>query len=542
MPKPFLRYLLEDRVATSAHENFLTFGDQRYTYLEIDRESNRVANTLLELGLKSNDRVAVFLPNCPEFIFCWLATIKLNITIIPVNIHLKGEALRYILEHGAPHALITNSHLLREVQSVPQVLPSDYRVMVYQLEDKGANLNPAGLLLPPEKLFSYQNLVVQASAERVPDVAIGEDDTALIIYTSGTTGHPKGVMINRRAQTNHPLYYHAELIQTNPGETAYTYLPLFHITSQGVTMGSFVGGGRLALDTEFNVFGFWERIRRHNAVVFPYLGAVVSMLYARPAREDDALNPARQALGAAAPKEIWAAFEKRFGLRLLETYGQSEWMAIWASHPPGQTRIGAAGKAPARATIRVVDENSQNLPPGQIGQIIMRPTESGLMMSGYYRQPELNAKVFKDGWYYTGDAGELDEDGYLYFKGRLKDYIRRRGENISAFEIERVVNCHPAVLESAAVGVPSELSEEEVKLCVVLKPDETLSYEELWRYCRENLPGFMVPRYIEFLPDLPRTPTQRVRKFMLAEKGLGGAWDRKANRKQLSLQKETESV
>lgn len=176
-----------------------------------------------------------------------------------------------------------------------------------------------------------------------------------------------------------------------------------------------------------------------------------------------------------------------------------------------------------------MDETDQELPPNTPGQIIMQPTEPGLMMSGYYRQPELNQRVFKDGWYYTGDVGEMDTDGYLYFKGRVKDYIRRRGENISAFEIERVVNLHPAVLESAAVGVPSAVSEEEVKLCVVFKTEVIPpTPADLWRYCRQNLPAFMVPRYIEILPSLPHTPTQRIRKFMLAETGVGHAWDRKA--------------
>jgi crotonobetaine/carnitine-CoA ligase len=296
-------------------------------------------------------------------------------------------------------------------------------------------------------------------------------------------------------------------------------------------MGSFLGGGRLALDTHFQVFGFWERLQRHRAVVFPYLGAVLQMLYSRPLRPDDANNPARRAFGAAAPKEIWPAFESRFGLRLVETYGQSEWTAIWVLHPPGPTRIGAAGKAPDRAEVRIVDPDGQPLPPGELGQIIMRPAEPGLMMSGYYRQPELNARVFKDGWYYTGDAGEMDSDGYLYFRGRLKDYIRRRGENISAFEIERVANTHPAVQDSAAVGVPSDLSEEEVKLCLVLKPGQRVSEEELWHYCKANLPRYMVPRYIEILAELPHTATQRVRKFLLAESGTATAWDRKKYKK-----------
>jgi carnitine-CoA ligase len=519
MAKPFLRYLIEEQAEKRANQNFLTFGDNKYTYSEMDGKSNQVAQVLRELGIRQNDRVAIFLPNSPDFIYIWFATIKLNVTLVPLNTQLKGEALSYIAGHAAPHLVITNQNLLKELNKVAAVLPQNCKVLVLGNSAES-----------PLKWFSYPQMLAQATAERPPDVAINEEDIAVIIYTSGTTGHPKGVMIGRRAQTNHPLYYHPELIKTEPDQTAYTYLPLFHITSMGITMGSYVGGAQLALDTEFHVLGFWERIRKHKAVVFPYLGAVVSMLYHRPPREDDGNQTARWALGAAAPKDIWQAFEKRFGVKLLETYGQTEWMGIWCKHPDGETRIGAAGKPPARAEVKIIDEQDQAVPPGTPGQIIMRPKENGLMMSGYYRQPELNAKVFKDGWYYTGDMGEMDGEGYLYFKGRLKDYIRRRGENISAFEIERVVSLHPAILEAAAVGVPSKLSEEEVMLCAVLKPGSEIAAEELWKYCRENLPAFMTPRYIRLLPELPHTPTQRVRKFLLAELGTKDAWDRKAKR------------
>jgi crotonobetaine/carnitine-CoA ligase len=526
MSQPFLRQLIEEQAACHYDEIFLTFAGRTYTYGEIDRQSNRVAHVFLELGLKPLDRVGFFLPNGPEFIFGWFATIKLNLTLVPFNIQLKGPALEYIVRHAEPSVIFTNAALLPEIQPVAAGVPG-CRMLALGLSEEETTADPTRL--------SFEKLVREAPAQTLPESDQQDEDPALIIYTSGTTGHPKGVIIGRRAQTNHPLYYHKEMLQIFPGETAYNYLPLFHVTAQGTTMGSFLGGGRVALDNHFNVFGFWERLRQHRAVTFPYLGAVVQMLYSRPPRGDDAANPARVAFGAAAPAEIWAGFEKRFGLRLVETYGQSEWAAIWVLHPPGQTRLGAAGKAPDRAEVRVVDPDGKALPPGELGQIIMRPGRPGLMMTGYYRQPGLNAKVFKDGWYYTGDAGELDEDGYLYFRGRLKDYIRRRGENISAFEIERVVNTHPAVQDSAVVGVPSALGEEEVKLCVVLMPEAKLCEEELWRFCRATLPRFMVPRYIEILAELPRTATQRVRKFLLAENGTASAWDCKRTRKPASI-------
>ncbi len=527
MSKPFLREMIERQVESRAKQNFLTFNELGFTYGEMDAYTNKVANLLLHLGVQPNDRIAVFLPNSQHFIFCWFATIKLNVTMVPVNIQLKGEALRYILGHAEPKALITNTALLSEIQALPGVLPLDCKLILMGASESDQEIQAEN---GADELFSYEKLLAQADTVRPPDVPIQEDDTALIMYTSGTTGYPKGVMVGRRAQSNHPIFYHPELIQTAPHETAYTFLPLFHLTSQGVTMGSFIGGGQMALDTEFRVMGFWDRIRRANAVVFPYLGAVLSMLYARPPQPEDINNPVRIALGGAAPKAIWADFERRFGLSLIETYGQTETYSIYVKHPPNQTRIGAAGKAQARFEIKIANDEGEALPAGQVGEITIKPAEPGLMMSGYYKQPELNAKVFKDGWYYTGDAGELDADGYLFFRGRKKDYIRRRGENISAVEVENIVGMHPAILEVVAIGVPSDLGEEEVMLCVVLKPEAQLTAPELHKFCREKLPAFMVPRYIKFLPELPHTPTQRVRKFMLAEQGTGGAWDRKARK------------
>jgi crotonobetaine/carnitine-CoA ligase len=537
MSKPFLRQLIEQKAADLANQPFLTFGDQVYSYGEIDRQGNRVAHLMLELGLQPGDRVAFLLPNSPEFIYSWLATIKLNLTLVSLNTQLKGEALGYIAQHSEPSLLITTCALLPEVENIAPALPANCRWLVVDRENDQKETKQPGR---PE-VFSLAKMLTVASSDPLPEIAVREDDPAMIIYTSGTTGHPKGVVIGRRAQTNHPLYYHREMLRTAPGEVAFNYLPLFHVTAQGTTMGSFLGGGQVSLATGFNVFGFWKHIRRSRAVVFPYLGAVLNMLNARPARPDDADNPVRIAFGAAAPAEIWASFEKRFALRLLETYGQSEWMAIWVLQPSDKPRIGAAGKAPARCEVKVVDENDRDLPPGRLGQIIMRPAGPGLMMNGYYRQPELNARVFKDGWFYTGDAGELDADGYLYFRGRLKDYIRRRGENISAFEIERVVNCHTAIQESAVVGVPSALGEEEVKLCVVLKPGQALDEETLWQYCKAGLPRFMVPRYIEILTEFPRTATQRVRKFLLAANGSGSAWDRKKSVKKHESPHKTEN-
>jgi crotonobetaine/carnitine-CoA ligase len=496
------------------------FGDATFSYGDVDRVSNRIANLLRDLGVRPNDRVALLLPNSEHFVHCWIAAIKPNATMVPLNVHAMGDTLRYLLGDSGARVLITTQALLRNVLAVRESLPAGCQLIVID--------RVAGPRDSQTDTLDFQALVDDSSEADPPDVPSQDEDIAMIIYTSGTTGRPKGVMLNRRVQTNHLLRYRQELLMTAPHETAYTYLPLFHVTSLGVTMGNFSGGARVALDTNFDVFSFLSRIRRFNAIVFPYLGAVISMLHARPAKADDADNPARRALGAAAPAAIWRSFGDRFGLELLETYGQTEWGALWVMHPRGRSRVGTAGTAPKEAERRVMNEQGALVPPGTTGELEMKPAHAGLMMSGYVNIPEPGQAVFRDGWYRTGDLGAIDTDGYLRFKGRLKDYIRRRGENIAAIQIESVANQHSAILESAAVGVPSELGEEEVKLCVVLrsKLGDALAPEMIWRYCRERLPRFMVPRFIEVMSALSKTETQRVRKFILAERGVALAWDR----------------
>ena len=386
-PLPLLRDLIDTQADVFKTQPFLTFAGETYTYGETDRASNRVANLMNELGVRPLDRVAVLLPNSQHFVFVWLALIKLNATMTPLNIQLKGDTLDYPLRHSAPRLLITTRALLPQVMDVQAAWrgnePNACRLLVIE-EGLISNsmaadaLDRTHLKDQAERalgIFDYTTLLRHASDERPPDVRISDEDLALILYTSGTTGRPKGVMINRRAQVHHPTHYHAELLRTGRGETAYTYLPLFHVTSMGVTMGQWIGGGHVALDADFNVFGFWDRIRKHNAVVFPYLGAVLSMLHARPAQPNDADNPARFALGAAAPTAIWRAFEQRFGLQLLETYGQSEWYAVWVQHPHGRAKVGAAGVAPARAEVRIVDAQDTPVPSNTAGEIVMRPTQ-----------------------------------------------------------------------------------------------------------------------------------------------------------------------
>ncbi|HXG65497.1 MAG TPA: AMP-binding protein, partial [Blastocatellia bacterium] len=307
----------------------------------------------------------------------------------------------------------------------------------------------------------------------------------------------------------------------------YTCLPLFHVNAQVCTvLSAMLFDARVAMYEHFSASAFWDEIRRSRATVFLALGAMGNILYKAPPRPDDRKNHVRLAMVVPPPEDL-ERFEQRFGLRVVyETFGMTEGVVT----PPAiaePRRLGCCGRPAADTEVRIVDEDDLPLAPRQVGEIVMRTREPYTMMSGYYKMPEATLEAFRNLWFHTGDLGYLDEDGFLYFVGRKKEAIRRRGENISAFEVEAIVNRHPAVLESAAIPVPSELGEDDVKIVVVLREGGQLSPEELLRFCEERMAYFMVPRYVEFRDSLPRTPTQRVEKYKLqAEGNTDDTWDR----------------
>jgi carnitine-CoA ligase len=534
MSPPSLRRAFEDRVARHPDRLAVRFGpsgerpdELRQSYAELNTSIDRAVRALRELGAKAGSRVALMLPNGPEMVWCWLALAKLGATMVPVNTRLKGDSLRYLLGHAEPDLAVVGGEPLRPFAEARRVL----------LDAVGATrASPARGVIrvgPPvdgetERWPTLAGLMDAVPSAPPSDAPLPLDGLASIMYTSGTTGRPKGVLIGRQAQLRQGLNY-GELLGIREQETAYAFLPLFHCTAMGTTLGSLLAGANVAIDPTFTPFGFWERTRHYGAVVFSFVGSVLTLLYNRPPRPDDADNPVRRAMGAATAPQLWEPFERRFSLEIVETYGQTEMMSLWTMPPPAGSRVGTVGKpAHDRFDMKIADPDGRPLPPSTRGEIAIRPADPGDMAIGYFKEPEATADAFRpDGWYYTGDLGERDQDGYYRYIGRLRDCIRRRGENIAAYEIEQVVNAHPRVLESAAVGIPSPLGEEEVKLCVVPRPSEDdtpFDPRDLHRYCRAELPSFMVPRYIQLRDSLPKTATQRVQKATLRDEGPAGCW------------------
>ncbi len=515
-----LRRALEDRVARHPDRLAVRFGELAQSYAELNGSIDRAAGALRELGVSSGSRVALMLSNQPEMVWCWLALAKLGAVMVPVNTRLRGDSLRYLLGHADLDIAIVGGDSLgafADARSTAACLRHAVRV-------------GPGRDAETEHWPEFGALLRDAPREPPPDVPLPPEGLASIMYTSGTTGRPKGVLVGRKAQLQQGLNY-GELLGVAEEETAYAFLPLFHVTAMGTALGSLLGGANVAIDRGFSPFGFWERTRRYGAVMFSFVGSVLTLLMNRPPSPDDTDNPVRRAMGAATPRWLWEDFERRFDLEIVETYGQTEWMSLWTMPPPEGRRVGTVGKVPHdRFAIKVADRQGEPLGPGVRGEIAIEPADRQDMATGYLKDPDATASAWRaDGWYYTGDLGEYDADGYFRYVGRLKDSIRRGGENISAYEIEQVVNRHPRVLESAAVGVPSQLGEEEVKLCVVPRPlvgeEPQLDLREILRFCRAELPSFMVPRFVQVRDDLPKTATERVQKAALREEGTADCWE-----------------
>ncbi|HEV8638579.1 MAG TPA: ATP-dependent acyl-CoA ligase [Chloroflexota bacterium] len=515
--------LLETAVDRTPDKLLLRHADLRQSYADFRRSCLCHASALRELGVRQGQNVCLMLGNGPDYLYTWFGLARLGAVAVPINVHLKGEGLAYVLEHSQARLLVVDDGLVDRVGAPP------LRVVT------AADLRARALLAGADAAWS------RAGAEPRPE------DVAGILYTSGTTGPPKGVMLSHRAYLSSARHFAEEMVGATADDVLYTALPLFHINAQAHTVLPAIHlNATIALGQRFSASGFWDDLRRHGATLFNSLAAMLPILCKQPPSPRDRDHRARLTACAATPRDVWLEFERRFGVTIVEGYGLTETAGFCVANPLGAPRIGSIGRPMSWIEARIVDDGDRPRPPGEPGQIALRPRGRHLFMEGYYRMPEQTAEAMpgaassrgtrsrvgaassaEGGWFHSGDAGRADADGYLYFVDRIKQSIRRRGENVSSWEVEKIVNAHPKVLESAAVGHPSDLGEEDVRIVIVPRPGETIDPIEIVRWCEERMAYFMVPRYVETRDALPKTATERVEKYRLKEEGLGPtAWDR----------------
>ncbi|WP_158550671.1 AMP-binding protein [Geodermatophilus sp. TF02-6] len=488
---------------------------ERVAWRELDARADAAAAGFRALGLRPGDPVCVLMRSSVATLAVWFGLARAGLVEVPLNPASGRTLLRYLLEHSGAAVVVCDAEFEPAVRACA---PETVRAVV--VSGVGETSGPGG----PARL----DLADVLAAAPGPLPQVDPTAAAVVLYTSGTTGPPKGAVLSHRANVNLARHTVA-LMGYTADDRLYSVFPLFHSNARYCSvMAAAEAGADLVLDRGFSASRFWDTCRAHGVTAFNYQGAMMSILHKQLPRPDDADNPVRQAFGAPCPPEVFASFERRFGVQLTEIYGSTE-VSIVTDMPPHARRIGSAGNESANYTVAVVDERDDPVPPGTPGEIVVRPKAAGWMFDGYAGDPAATAASWRNLWFHTGDRGLLDADGYLFFLDRVKDTIRRRGENVSSWEVERVIAEHPSVGQVAAYGVPSELSEEEVAIAVVPAAGATVDPAALVAYCRGTLTSFAVPRYVRVLDALPLTPSQRVEKYKLRAEGLPpDTWDREA--------------
>jgi crotonobetaine/carnitine-CoA ligase len=524
--EPELNYfadLIEHRAQTVGEKPYILCDDQRISFAEFNQSTCRAANGLRAQGAGPGEGIAVLMGNCPEYLGIFYGMPRGGFYSVPVNVALKGDGLRYILTNSDVKYLAVDDVLFNRFAELASPVGAIEKVFVRRTTDAPL---PAGTL-DLKTLF-------EASADK-PDHVPDPDAITYLMYTSGTTGFPKGV-VNRNRSANVQQFMVLASIMVKPDDVLYTCLPLFHanalILTAGFAMSQCVPFG---LDKRFSASRFWDSIRRYGATQFNALGAMIPILMKQPEKPDDADNAVRLVNSAACPANLWEAFEKRFGLKIWEAYGAVDGGGALIFNF-GNAPVGSVGRPMPNIEWKLVDDDGAEVPEGQIGELITKVADKKSRTVEYYKNPEASAEKVRGDWIHSGDLFYRDAEGNLFFVDRRTDSMRRRGENISSFEVENLIEKHPAVAECAAFGVRSELGEDEVMVWLKPRPGFQLDLKDLMRHCGKSMAYFMVPRYVDVVDDIPRTGTLRIQKSEMKKRGVTArTWDREKEMPELKL-------
>jgi crotonobetaine/carnitine-CoA ligase len=528
-----LAEILRDRAAATPDRPYLRFaGDPWLSYGEVNARANRVANGLIARGVRPGESVSVMLPNCAEFLPVWFGILKADAVMSSINTAYKGDFLSWTINLVEARTLVIADAYLDRLDLIAGELPRLEHVVVLGTGDR-AGPDPA------VRWESLEQLMDAGDGE--PDgVAYSWTDDARIMFTSGTTGRSKGVIkqnaadyFSARGLLEGIRVLQGRSLQEMADETFFSCLPLFHSNAQVLSgYPALVAGARVAYVERFSASRFWRQVTDAGATIFNSIGAVSYFIHNIPPSELDRSHTVHTVFAAPAPKDIYHEFESRFGVRFIEGYGLTETGMATYMDPTRDPIPGSCGTANPGYEVTIVEPGTDRpLAPNTPGEIVVDMRIPNIVMRAYYGMPEKTAEDFRNLKLHTGDLGRMDDEGYVYFMDRVKDYIRRRGENVSSMEVERQVGDHPDIREAAAIGVKAgEGASSEDEIMIVCIPEgRAPDPEELTHWMAERMPYFMVPRYIRFVDALPKTPTERVQKVKLREQGItADTFDREA--------------
>ncbi|HEX4410294.1 MAG TPA: ATP-dependent acyl-CoA ligase [Xanthobacteraceae bacterium] len=503
--------MLQKRAQRYGERLLVKAGDATLSFAQAPDFAARFAGTLAEAGIRPGDRVALMCSNRIEFVECFTGCAWLGAIAVPINIAARGPQLQHILNNSGARLLIIETELLNALDHV---------------DTSALPLERIWLIGQPTKTV-FDRIAVNAIPSRAAPVPPGATDPAqllAILYTSGTTGPSKGVCCPQ-AQYFWWGINGIRNLEIREGDVLCTTLPLFHSNALGTFYKAILSGSTLIAEPRFSASQFWQNLIDRRATATYVLGAMVPILLSREPSPQEKQHSVRCGLGPGVPANLHIAFTERTGIRLIDGYGSTETNFVIGSTTAEQ-RPGSMGTVGEGYHARVLDRNGEEARPGEPGELALRSDEMLAFATGYFAMPDKTAESFRDGWFYSGDRVIREADGQFRFVDRLKDAIRRRGENISSFEVEQVLLSHPDVGTAAVFPVASELAEDEVMAAIVRRPGSTLSEIALSEFCRPRLARFAVPRFIEFVDALPMTENGKVQKYKLRDRGItSGTWD-----------------
>jgi crotonobetaine/carnitine-CoA ligase len=524
----FDEQLLTDRLSMNAlrhgSERFLNVDGRWHTHAEMYERSEKLAAGLYAHGVRAGDRIASILPNRIESIDLLFACARLGSVHVPLNIFLKGEFLRYQLRDCDPSIVIADLPGMEQLKEYRADLPSLLGVVLAD-EPRTADVPPDGEAAGEFHPWDMTVGDLMCSEDAAPPCEVELSTLLMLLYTSGTTGEPKGCMINHGYVWNGPRACAVEWEYSSPGDTVIIANPLYHALALNYLVQAVGNPSIVSFERSFSASTLLDRGREIGATVFGGVGAMAVALLAVPPTDRDHDHPIKKMEFVPLNPKLQNAIEERFGVVAYgEMYGQTECNPATGSRISGDRKRDSCGRPLPWIDLAIVDDQDRVLGVGQVGEIVVRPLRPNGIFAGYWRKGAETVETWRNLWHHTGDLGRLDEDGYLYYHDRKKDSIRRRGENISSWELESAIVEHPSISNVAVHAVPSSMTEDDIKACIVATT--AVDPEELFEFFRSALPYYAIPRYVEFMEELPTNPQGRIMKYQLRAAIAGpDVWD-----------------